>query len=212
MTPIDEPTEEMIRAGQIALADSLGIEVGEGDIRDMYEDMRSAAPPPAGGEDAEIVKIVSEAMRDAWNDICSDTGHHPIDITHRRRKLYFEPEHWARITGEIVASKAAAAIERLSVQQTQGMPRLEWRGEGCFLGSFRIGEIEASFSQPGKWVARWGMGSGARFDTPDLARAAVEAAFRDAIAPKETPTENPPKGFKILSEFPAPPHAGRGSR
>jgi hypothetical protein len=39
---------------------------------------------------------VDEAMQDAWNDICSDTGCHPLDIEHGRGKhLTFSPNHWA---------------------------------------------------------------------------------------------------------------------
>lgn len=39
---------------------------------------------------------VDEAMQDAWNDICSDTGCHPLDIEHGKGKqLTFRPSHWA---------------------------------------------------------------------------------------------------------------------
>lgn len=39
---------------------------------------------------------VDEAMQDAWNDICSDTGCHPLDLEHGRGKhLTFKPNHWA---------------------------------------------------------------------------------------------------------------------
>jgi hypothetical protein len=39
---------------------------------------------------------VDEAMQDAWNDICTDTGCHPLDIEHGRGKhLTFKPSHWA---------------------------------------------------------------------------------------------------------------------
>lgn len=39
---------------------------------------------------------INEAMQDAWNDICSDTGCHPLDIEHGRgRQLTFNPNHWA---------------------------------------------------------------------------------------------------------------------
>ena len=37
---------------------------------------------------------VAEAMRDAWNTICSDTGCHPLDIKHQGKELFFEPGHW----------------------------------------------------------------------------------------------------------------------
>lgn len=39
---------------------------------------------------------VNEAMQDAWSDICSDTGCHPLDIMHGiGRDLVFRPDHWA---------------------------------------------------------------------------------------------------------------------
>lgn len=39
---------------------------------------------------------IEEAMQDAWNDICSDTGCHPLDITQGHGKqLTFSPNHWA---------------------------------------------------------------------------------------------------------------------
>lgn len=44
-------------------------------------------------------KRVAEAMQDAWNDICSDTGCHPDDIERnfegRKGHLGFSPKHWA---------------------------------------------------------------------------------------------------------------------
>lgn len=45
---------------------------------------------------------VAEAMQDAWNDICGDTGCHPLDITQGGKgkgvELTFDPNHWARFT------------------------------------------------------------------------------------------------------------------
>jgi hypothetical protein len=39
---------------------------------------------------------IDEAMQDAWNDICSDTGCHPLDIEHGKgRHLTFRANHWA---------------------------------------------------------------------------------------------------------------------
>lgn len=39
---------------------------------------------------------VDEAMQDAWNDICTDTGCHPLDVEHGKGKhLTFRPNHWA---------------------------------------------------------------------------------------------------------------------
>lgn len=39
---------------------------------------------------------IDEAMQDSWNDICLDTGCHPLDIEHGKGKqLNFRPHHWA---------------------------------------------------------------------------------------------------------------------
>lgn len=38
---------------------------------------------------------VAEAMQDAWNTICTDTGCHPLDIERRGKELFFKPGHWA---------------------------------------------------------------------------------------------------------------------
>lgn len=65
----------------------------------------SIAPVPTeqAGEPKPVVWIsdtlVREAMLDAWNEICSDTGHHPLDITNvGRGRLEFSPRHWADLT------------------------------------------------------------------------------------------------------------------
>lgn len=39
---------------------------------------------------------IEEAMVISWDDICTDTGCHPLDITHGKNKhLMFRPNHWA---------------------------------------------------------------------------------------------------------------------
>lgn len=57
--------------------------------------------------EAYIVDIVKNAMLTAWNEICSDTECHPLDIEHgitkgRSKHLSFEPRHWSLMVGEIV--------------------------------------------------------------------------------------------------------------
>lgn len=46
-----------------------------------------------------IEKLVAEAMQDGWNDICGDTGHHPLDIERnfegRKGSIGFSPRHWS---------------------------------------------------------------------------------------------------------------------
>lgn len=50
---------------------------------------------------------VATAMREAWDDICSDTGCHPVDIEHLGgTKLQFNPNHWARFTAMYLNSVA----------------------------------------------------------------------------------------------------------
>ena len=41
-------------------------------------------------------EAINEAMEISWDDICTDTGCHPLDITHGKNKhLVFRPNHWA---------------------------------------------------------------------------------------------------------------------
>lgn len=65
---------------------------------------------------AHLQVIVTEAMLDSWNDICSDTGCHPLDIEQvGKRRLEFHVGHWARQTGARVA-------QALSPSPTSVMP------------------------------------------------------------------------------------------
>lgn len=75
--------------------------------------------PPEGyafpGNREKIEKIIEEQMLDAWNEICSDTDCHPLDIEQLgRRKLGFHSDHWSRLTAE----RSADAI--LSAQSSAG--------------------------------------------------------------------------------------------
>lgn len=39
---------------------------------------------------------IKDAMEVSWDDICTDTGCHPLDITHGKNKhLIFRANHWA---------------------------------------------------------------------------------------------------------------------
>jgi hypothetical protein len=57
-----------------------------------------------------IEVIVTEAMQDSWNDICADTGCHPLDIKQLgKRRLEFHVSHWARNVGKRVAAALSPA-------------------------------------------------------------------------------------------------------
>ena len=73
----------------------------------------SESPKP---ETMDLRALIIDAMRDAWNDICSDTNCHPDDISHEGRRLFFEPGHWASQTADIVASKIEAVSAALSAK------------------------------------------------------------------------------------------------
>ena len=65
------------------------------------KNLRAAASLlPAPQPEAVITEeMVAAAMREAWDEICSDTGCHPLDIEQLGRKqLQFTPNHWARFT------------------------------------------------------------------------------------------------------------------
>lgn len=73
---------------------------------DAIDLIRALASRPTPAEDLQryIPDIVKNAMLVTWRDICSDTKCHPLDIEHGKNKhLYFEPRHWAQMTGDNVA-------------------------------------------------------------------------------------------------------------
>lgn len=88
---------------------SLNHHAGEGvDIsraKFMIAACNAALNGPLPFSPAQIQVIVTEAMQDCWNDICSDTDCHPLDIKQLgRRRLEFHVGHWARQTGARVAA------------------------------------------------------------------------------------------------------------
>lgn len=71
--------------------------------------------PPIGAGSGVVVsdEMVNEAMLDAWNEICDDTGCHPQDIEQiGRKRLQFQPRHWSDLTAmrlrTLLADKAEA--------------------------------------------------------------------------------------------------------
>ena len=82
---------------------------GEEIVRDHAKSRKlTLRSKPSTTPDDVIVTIVREAMRDAWNDICADSGHRPRDLERRGNKTYFEPSTWAALTGEMVAARLRA--------------------------------------------------------------------------------------------------------
>jgi hypothetical protein len=55
--------------------------------------------------------VVKSAMETAWNEICADTGCHPLDIEHGKGKhLIFVPRHWAQAAGDTTREALAAHV------------------------------------------------------------------------------------------------------
>jgi len=70
----------------------------------------------------EIEAIVKQAMQDEWEEICSDTGCHPLDIEHGRgRRLSFIPLHWA----SAVAASVRSQVEQLNTRPAAPVEGLE---------------------------------------------------------------------------------------
>lgn len=77
----------------------------------------------SAAKDAEIARLreafdpdrihaqTIEAMTDAWNDICADTGCHPLDIERKGRELTFSPRHWADQTATWLIVKLCGETE-----------------------------------------------------------------------------------------------------
>lgn len=63
-----------------------------------FDNDTSSTAAPALTADA-----VREAMQDAWNNICQDTGCHPLDLTESPAgHIYFSPKHWADAVARIL--------------------------------------------------------------------------------------------------------------
>ena len=47
--------------------------------------------------------IIEKTMREVWDDICADTGCHPLDIAKIGRDTHYHASHWTRMICESVA-------------------------------------------------------------------------------------------------------------
>lgn len=57
-----------------------------------------------GRKQAYVPDIVKNAMLTAWNEICADSEHHPLDLEHGHgKRLTFKPRHWANLAGDLAA-------------------------------------------------------------------------------------------------------------
>jgi len=81
-----------------------------------------------GGESAKlslgpdlVEKIVEEAMLDTWNDICSDTDCHPLDIKRVGRALEFQPAHWSSATAKRVSSRLCDELSYADLRASGGI-------------------------------------------------------------------------------------------
>lgn len=71
----------------------------------------------------KIRELIREAMQDAWNTICSDTGCHPNDIKHKGRGNYleFEPGHWADLVAMNVVHRVATDVAYADLRASGGI-------------------------------------------------------------------------------------------
>lgn len=104
-------TAFMHDAGRYTKAECDDITSGWGGDREF-----TVYPAPHVLTDKEIIEIVSGAMRDAWNDICADSGARPCDLQRRGNKTFFEPSTWAELTGQMVAT----ALVKAGFQKERG--------------------------------------------------------------------------------------------
>lgn len=89
-----------------------------------------------GGVD--LGRLVANAMQDAWNDICGDTGCHPLDIQREGRVLRFSPNHWAALTAanlQAASSPPSRIVElREALEQlTMFVAIMFGRGAACII-------------------------------------------------------------------------------
>lgn len=116
-----------------------------------------AQPSPAQLVLAEMFShsAINEAMQDAWNDICSDTGCHPLDIEQGRSKqLTFSPNHWAnqiakRLFLRAVKVQLKADAEASALPSTDlGCGDPNCRDPNCTYGK---GPNRDPLSSPDRW-------------------------------------------------------------
>lgn len=80
--------------------------------REAREARASLANAPAEPSEARYIKdIIENAMLTMWNEICADTGCHPLDIIQGKgRELEFHRGHWARMTAEMAEGQILKLI------------------------------------------------------------------------------------------------------
>lgn len=140
----------------LAAAPAASVDAGEGGQNEQaWADLRASGGVFAQERHEFLRSKLRKAMSDAWNEICSDTGHHPLDIEHQGRKLFFEPRHWADATANLLFDRLfLIAATRAPLDETR---RGEWQdistapkdGSGIILWGSRWFQLLV-----GKWHLR----------------------------------------------------------
>lgn len=80
-----------------------------------------------------IADLVKNAMLTKWNDICSDTQCHPLDIEQNFEgqpgHLGFSPRHWAQATGDMVAEQIKQFFAASRSERSKRIGRFVMTGE-----------------------------------------------------------------------------------
>lgn len=63
-----------------------------------------------GGDENAIAAIIKAQMREQWDEICSDSGCHPLDIEKRGRSTYYKDRHWTSAVAKYAAQDILAAL------------------------------------------------------------------------------------------------------
>jgi hypothetical protein len=104
---------------RIMMADAGGARISL-DLDEAREVLAALASPTSnrGQEQGAATltdEMVATAMNDAWCDICADSGCHPVDIEQLgRRRLQFQPRHWAELTAMMLRSQLAEQEQGVS--------------------------------------------------------------------------------------------------
>ncbi|KKW92642.1 hypothetical protein [Sphingobium chungbukense] len=94
-----------------------GWTIGNGTVREgclscdaQINMVRATHPAPAldGVRAADIERIIKEQMREWWDEICADTGCHPLDFERRGKALWYDERHWTQAVAKYAAQKIAA--------------------------------------------------------------------------------------------------------
>lgn len=89
----------------------------------------------------QIEAIIKAQMREWWDEICDDTGCHPLDIRRHKTDLWYESRHWtdavAKYSAQAILSQQATDEEEVLTCDVKLPPATTIRA-GCTFDTLRL--------------------------------------------------------------------------